>query len=59
MSALLLQTIFGGLTAGSIYAMIALGFTLVYRATTVINFAHGEFVSSARQSSAWCRSASW
>src|SRR5437660_8958699 len=44
MSALLLQTIFGGLTAGSIYAMIALGFTLVYRATTVINFAHGEFV---------------
>jgi branched-chain amino acid transport system permease protein len=44
MSALLLQTLFGGLTAGSIYAMIALGFTLVYRATTVINFAHGEFV---------------
>ena len=44
MNALLLQTVFGGLTAGSIYAMIALGFTLVYRATTVINFAHGEFV---------------
>jgi branched-chain amino acid transport system permease protein len=44
MSALLLQTLFGGLTAGSIYAMIALGFTLVYRSTTVINFAHGEFV---------------
>jgi branched-chain amino acid transport system permease protein len=43
-NALLLQTVFGGLTAGSIYAMIALGFTLVYRATTVINFAHGEFV---------------
>jgi branched-chain amino acid transport system permease protein len=44
MDALLLQVVFGGLTAGSIYAMIALGFTLVYRTTTVINFAHGEFV---------------
>jgi branched-chain amino acid transport system permease protein len=41
---LYLQAFFGGLTAGSIYAMIALGFTLVYRSTTVINFAHGEFV---------------
>src|SRR5688572_871582 len=44
MDALFLQVIFGGLTQGSIYAMIALGFTLVYRSTTVINFAHGEFV---------------
>ena len=44
MDPLYLQVFFGGLTAGSIYAMIALGFTLVYRSTTVINFAHGEFV---------------
>jgi len=44
MDPLYLQAFFGGLTAGSIYAMIALGFTLVYRSTTVINFAHGEFV---------------
>ena len=44
MDPIYLQVFFGGLTAGSIYAMIALGFTLVYRATTVINFAHGEFV---------------
>src|SRR5262249_14228580 len=44
MDALLLQVVFGGLAAGSIYAMIARGFTLVYRTTTVINFAHGEFV---------------
>lgn len=40
---LVLQTAFGGLTTGGIYAMIALGFTLVYRSTTVLNFAHGEF----------------
>ena len=44
MDPLYLQALFGGLTAGSIYAMIALGFTLVHRSTTVINFAHGEFV---------------
>jgi branched-chain amino acid transport system permease protein len=44
MDPIYLQVFFGGLTAGSIYAMIALGFTLVYRSTTVINFAHGEFV---------------
>ncbi len=44
MDPLYLQAFFGGLTAGSIYAMIALGFTLVYRSTTVINFAHGELV---------------
>jgi branched-chain amino acid transport system permease protein len=44
MDPLYLQAFFGGLTAGSIYAMIALGFTMVYRSTTVINFAHGEFV---------------
>ena len=41
---LYLQVFFGGLTSGSIYAMIALGFTLVYRSTGVLNFAHGEFV---------------
>ncbi len=41
--ALALQVLFGGLTSGGIYAMIALGFTLVYRSTTVLNFAHGEF----------------
>ena len=41
---LLLQVLFGGLTSGSIYAMIALGFTLVYRSTGILNFAHGEFV---------------
>ncbi|MSQ27736.1 MAG: branched-chain amino acid ABC transporter permease [Dehalococcoidia bacterium] len=41
--ALAMQVLFGGLTTGGIYAMIALGFTLVYRSTTVLNFAHGEF----------------
>ncbi len=32
----------GGLTRGSIYALIALGYTMVYGIITLINFAHGE-----------------
>ena len=32
----------GGLTRGSIYALIALGYTMVYGIIQLINFAHGE-----------------
>jgi branched-chain amino acid transport system permease protein len=32
----------GGLTRGSIYALIALGYTMVYGIVQLINFAHGE-----------------
>ncbi len=39
-----LQYVFSGVTTGSIYALTALGFTLIYNATDVINFAQGEFV---------------
>jgi branched-chain amino acid transport system permease protein len=39
-----LQYIFSGITSGSIYALTALGFTLVYNATDIINFAQGELV---------------
>jgi len=39
-----LQVLFGGLTSGSIYALVAVGLAVIYRATRVINFAHGEFV---------------
>ena len=39
-----LQFIFSGLTVGAIYALVALGFTLIYNASDVINFAQGEFV---------------
>jgi branched-chain amino acid transport system permease protein len=31
-----------GLTTGSLYALVALGLVVVYKATTVVNFAHGE-----------------
>jgi branched-chain amino acid transport system permease protein len=39
-----LQFTSSGLTVGAIYALVALGFTLIYNASGVINFAQGEFV---------------
>jgi branched-chain amino acid transport system permease protein len=37
-----LELFIGGLTRGSIYALIALGYTMVYGIIELINFAHGE-----------------
>jgi branched-chain amino acid transport system permease protein len=37
-----LQYVAGGLAAGSLYALAALGLTLIYKTTGVVNFAHGE-----------------
>lgn len=39
-----LQFLFSGLTVGAVYALVAVGFTLIYNASDVINFAQGEFV---------------
>jgi len=39
-----LQFVFSGLTVGAIYALVAIGFTLIYNASDVVNFAQGEFV---------------
>src|SRR5689334_19449097 len=36
-----------GLLVGSMYALVALGFVLIYKATDAINFAQGEFVMFA------------
>jgi branched-chain amino acid transport system permease protein len=41
---LALQYLVAGLTYGSIYAVVAIGFNIVYSATGIINFAQGEFV---------------
>lgn len=40
----LIQFAFSGITVGAVYAMVALGFTLIFNASGVINFAQGEFV---------------
>ncbi len=39
---LFLQQIINGLTVGAVYALIALGYTMVYGILELINFAHGE-----------------
>jgi branched-chain amino acid transport system permease protein len=39
-----LQMITAGLAMGSIYALVALGFVLIFNAVNVVNFAQGEFV---------------
>ncbi len=39
-----LQQVVGGLATGSIYALVALGFVLIFKATDVINFAQGEML---------------
>jgi branched-chain amino acid transport system permease protein len=41
---LILQQIVGGLTIGAVYSLIALGFTMMLRASELINFAQGEMV---------------
>jgi branched-chain amino acid transport system permease protein len=43
-SAELAQFLLSGLTVGAIYALVALGFCIIYNASHVINFAQGEFV---------------
>jgi len=38
------QAVLSGITTGAIYALVALGFAIIYNASHVINFAQGEFV---------------
>ena len=41
---LFIQYLFAGITYGSIYAIVAIGFNIIYNTTGIINFAQGEFV---------------
>ena len=40
----LAQLVMNGLVVGSIYALVALGFVIIYKASSVLNFAQGEFL---------------
>ncbi|HEV7249188.1 MAG TPA: branched-chain amino acid ABC transporter permease [Shinella sp.] len=40
----LTQFLLSGITVGAVYALVALGFTIIYNASDVVNFAQGEFV---------------
>ena len=44
MEVLILQYLFSGITVGSIYAAVAIGYNIIYNATGIINFSQGEFV---------------
>ena len=56
---LLAQNVLNALQLGSVYALIALGYTMVYGILTMINFAHGDifmvgtYLSLAGPSSCW------
>ena len=39
------QLLVSGLALGVIYGLVALGFVIIYRASQVFNFAHGEFLT--------------
>ena len=40
---MLAQLIVSGIAVGCVYALIALGMTILFRSTTIVNFCHGEF----------------
>ena len=59
MSASLLQYLLAGLTIGASYALVALGFSIIYNASQVINFAQGEFVMIGGMATVWLANAGW
>lgn len=48
-----LQYLIGGLSQGSIFAIVAVGFTIIFSCTQVVNFAQGEFVMLGAMASYW------
>lgn len=53
MTAQFAQYLLTGLTVGAVYALVALGFSIIYNASHVINFAQGEFVMVGGMCSVW------
>ena len=51
--------IINGLHIGSIYALVALGYSMVYGIVKLINFAHGDIIMVAlmRRMCCWCSAA--
>ena len=47
MSSLILPAVLSGLTMGAVYALVALGLTLIYGVLHIINFAHGSLLMLA------------
>src|SRR5690625_3592240 len=54
-----LQFFLSGLAVGAVYALVALGFTIIYNASDVVNFAQGEFVMLGGMITATAFAAGW
>jgi branched-chain amino acid transport system permease protein len=50
---ILLQTIASGVLIGLVYALVAVGLTLIFGVMDIVNFAHGEFVMLGMYASFW------
>jgi len=50
---ILLQTVLSGVLIGLIYALVAVGLTMIYGVMDIVNFAHGEFLMFGMYSSFW------
>lgn len=56
-TAIISQLILSGIAFGSVYAMVAIGFNIIYNATGIINFAQGEFVMLGGMFIVWAHTA--
>src|ERR671939_259673 len=50
---IILQTVLSGVLVGLVYALVAVGLTLIFGVMDVVNFAHGEFVMLGIYASFW------
>ena len=50
---LLLQTLASGVLIGLIYALVAIGLTMIFGVMDIVNFAHGEFLMLGMYASFW------
>ncbi len=50
---ILLQTLASGVLIGLIYALVAIGLTMIFGVMDIVNFAHGEFLMLGMYSSFW------
>ena len=50
---ILLQTLVSGVLIGLIYALVAIGLTMIFGVMDIVNFAHGEFLMLGMYSSFW------